>query len=94
MQKFYIPIGAASLQPPAGDYQECYDASDVDERIARLERGYKALAEVAQETNDHCLKLEKALRRCHEVLSGHAMNKQELINALEAIESCGLIERS
>jgi hypothetical protein len=38
MQKFYIPIGAASLQPPAGDYQECYDASDVDERIARLER--------------------------------------------------------
>lgn len=36
MQKFYIPVGASSLQPPAGDYQECYDASDVDAWIKRM----------------------------------------------------------
>lgn len=45
---------------------------------------------LASEVDARIAELESALRLCHEVLSGAAMSKQALIDALQAIKNCGL----
>jgi hypothetical protein len=86
MQKFYIPLGAASLQPPAGDYQECYDASDVDERIARLERVRLAASKYFENW---------LLDEAEDRLVCHSDEQYETAQALrDALNSCSLMERS
>ena len=62
-------------------------------RIAELEHQLeirKAAVEAQFGLIARVKEMAKALRMAHEVLSGHAMSKQELIDTLQAIKNCGL----
>jgi hypothetical protein len=100
MQKYGFSMTDKGTTAVPSDVGGFYLASEVDARIAEDNATQLRLCEEAQiaagtiaQQGQRITDLERALRKCHAVLSGSAMSKAELIDALQSIKNCELMGR-